>query len=79
MTIATLPDYETPNAVHARAFSAGTDARLAGLPITANPHHGVADPGGSLGRAWRAGWLDAEKFWGLWARWPVKPLPAVEV
>jgi hypothetical protein len=56
------------------AFNAGCDARLAGLPLTANPYHG--DKGGG---AWSNGWLHVQKRWGeAVTRRTVPPLPPVQ-
>lgn len=61
---------------YAAAFNAGCDARLAGLPDTANPHSSVV--AGYTHFKWRQGWLDVDKHWGLLTRGrPVRPLPEV--
>ena len=56
----------------ARAFNAGSDARLAGLPPTACP------PAETHWRNWwHRGWDDVDRKWGTWAKTPVKRLPPV--
>ena len=55
------------------AFNLGSDARIAGLPLKANPHSAVTD---KLSRnGWRHGWLDVDRYFGEWAKWPVRTLP----
>ena len=56
------------------SFNAGCDARIAGLTLDANPHN-MQTP---QYRSWRAGWTDADKHWGEWARWPVPALPRID-
>lgn len=58
----------------ARAFNAGSDARIAGLPVRACPFIGA----GHEATYWRAGYDDVSDHWGHWARWPVKRLPRVD-
>jgi hypothetical protein len=59
----------------ARAFNRGSDARLAGRSIGANPYRGD----GFYADSWRRGWQDVDRYWGSWVerRWPVRPLPVV--
>lgn len=59
----------------AEFFNAGSDARLAGVPLADNPYPPQGDSRYSY---WRMGWIDVEKHWGEWARWPVVKLPPVE-
>jgi hypothetical protein len=70
-----LPELTQTSEVSA-AFNAGSDARLAGLPLTANPH-----PEADLlaHDYWAAGWRHVERFWGCDAsrRQAVVPLPPV--
>lgn len=58
-----------------KAFNMGCDARLAGLPITANPHNVKI-----LSTYWRMGWEDVDVFWGkkVRGRWPYMALQAVK-
>ena len=65
------------------AFNAGCDARIAGLPESANPYYDgrLPLPGAA---AWRSGWRHVNLFWGADCRqpcWrlPEVPAPAVEV
>jgi ribosome modulation factor len=60
----------------AMAFNAGSDARIAGQPITACPY----DATGRVNQErelWKAGWRSVHREWGLDAKWPVRALPAV--
>ena len=56
-----------------RAFNLGSDARIAGLPLTACPY-----PSAVEAKAWRSGFHDAEDHWGdkdwVRGRWHVRPL-----
>lgn len=45
----------TRNAI---AFNAGSDSRIAGLPITSNPYGVIRR---TLHGTWRRGWLDADQ------------------
>lgn len=58
----------------AKAFNEGSDARLAGWPPEDNPYpiHTVER------EAWRLGWQDVDKHWGMAAKQPVKRLPPVQ-
>lgn len=59
-----------------RAFSLGSDARIAGQPMTANPYP-VAEK--AIRKAWQEGWWDVHHFWNAWAQWqkyPTRELPA---
>lgn len=55
----------------ARAFGAGSDARIAGRPPSANPFPRED----WLYFQWRKGWRHADAEWGLDARRPVAALP----
>ena len=56
------------------AFNQGSDARIAGRPLTCNPYHGEC-PERS---AWMRGWRDVEHYWGTRVtRRTVRPLPEV--
>lgn len=57
-----------------RAFGLGGDARLAGLPVTANPF-GSAE--GRLRAAWAEGYCDVHYHWGEEALWPHRRLPPI--
>jgi ribosome modulation factor len=57
----------------ARAFNRGSDARLAGLPRSANPYP-HDDPCRAL---WRQGWQDVATWWAVEALWPHADLPEV--
>ena len=58
---------------YTRAFNAGCDARLAGKSLRDNPH----GSGQTWYSAWRYGWLDVERNWGIDAKRPVAELPAL--
>ena len=58
----------------ARAFNRGSDARLAGRPLSANPYPATPEDGRQW-QNWRYGWQHADASWGLDAKWPVKELP----
>ena len=66
--------YEDPET--AAAFSKGSDARIAGLPLVACPF-----PSSAAARAWRSGYKDVQNHWGdpQWVRgrWPVMALPRI--
>lgn len=64
--------HESPEG--AAAYSAGSDARLRGEPISANPHLHRDEV---RHHNWEAGWLDVDRCWGVDSRKPVKPLPEV--
>lgn len=59
----------------AMAFGEGSDSRIAGRPLTANPYGSLREQNGYHG--WRLGWLSAEKEWAVQARWPHRLLPLV--
>jgi ribosome modulation factor len=61
----------------AKAFGQGSDARLAGLTLDANPYRYCYN---RLIRAWRSGWYDVEDCWGylVRGRWPIRQLPEVK-
>lgn len=56
-----------------RTFNEGCDARIAGTAITNNPY----SSGTSAHQAWRRGWRDVHRTWGLdrRGRYPVRDLP----
>ena len=56
-----------------KAFNDGSDARIAGLTKSHNPH----DAASAEYREWRRGWEDVHRFWGKDAKWPVMTLPEV--
>ncbi len=63
------------DAMYARAFSAGSDARLAGRPLSANPYGRGSEDNEHKG--WAAGWTDVDKAYGqhpIRGRWAVRPL-----
>lgn len=60
------------NAERDFCFGKGSDDRLAGKPLTDNPFWYESEL-----LAWRAGWLHAERYWGVDAKWPIRKLPAV--
>lgn len=60
----------------AAAFNAGSDARLAGAPLTDNPYLGIGDAA-KLSRAWANGWHDVATYWGRISRRPVRKLQPV--
>ncbi len=63
------------DAMYARAFSAGSDARLAGRPLTANPYGRGSEDNEHKG--WQAGWVSVDSSWGshpIHGRWTVRPL-----
>ncbi len=59
------------------AFNHGSDSRLRGEPVTANPHSAAGHD--SVFRAWREGWHSVDRGWGrgVLGRWQVRTLPAV--
>lgn len=64
----------------AYAFNLGSDARCYGRPHTANPYSHATER--THWDAWRMGWDDVDKWWGLWCRrgrcrWAAKALPEV--
>lgn len=67
----TVPDPEL-----ARAFGQGSNARIAGRPLTANPH---AWSEMAARKAWSEGWLHCEAMWGIAAVRCVRPLPPVKM
>jgi ribosome modulation factor len=60
-----------------RAFNLGCQARLAGLPLSANPYGDLADI--HPRRAWAEGWRHVDHYWGggVRGRWRYAALPAV--
>ena len=58
----------------ADAFNRGCDARLQGLPMSANPYPRVHKMACQF---WRQGWWHVDWYWGAAAKWPVKELPLV--
>ena len=61
----------------AHAFGAGSDARINGLPFTANPHMLQECTRGTSRDMWGRGWTHAHRFFGIDAHWPYRQLPAV--
>lgn len=61
--------------VDRRAFNEGADARLEGLPVSANPYACNTPPY----YRWRRGYYDVQAFWGnsKLRRWPIWALPPV--
>lgn len=61
-----------------QAFNRGCDARLAGLPPTANPFR-QGEEEVRLFKRWEDGWWDVHRFWGakVGGRWAYTPLPKV--
>ena len=57
------------------AFNLGSDARIDGRTVLANPFK----PGTVEGLYWQKGWEDVNRHWGKWASWPIKRLPSVGV
>lgn len=55
------------------AFNAGSDARLSGLPLGANPYQ----EGDGLYRFWRRGWRHVDLFWGVDGRGVARRLRTV--
>lgn len=55
------------------AFNAGSDARIDGLQLNANPY----DPSSAIGWHWRRGWLDCHLRWAEDAVWQCRELPDV--
>ena len=54
------------------AFGYGADARINGFIDNPYQHGDVC------WRRWREGWMHCHKFWGIDAKWTVKPLPMPE-
>ncbi len=64
------------------AFAAGCDARLAGRPLTDNPHLGYFDEDSIiLSRRWQSGWINVAESWGkgVRGRWLFRKLVRVVV
>ena len=57
----------------ARAFGEGSDARLRGETMFANPY----EHGTPCRAFWLRGWRHVADEWGEDARWPVRGLPGV--
>ncbi len=59
------------------AFAIGSDARLAGLPASANPF--PCKNGRDEHDYWLLGWRNVDLSWGcaVRGRWPVRELPPV--
>ena len=62
------------DATYAAAFSAGADARLAGLPLHANPHPRTDE---RAYKGWRRGWQDCSWHFAeaVNGRWQAMQLP----
>mgnify|MGYP001559220767 CR=1 FL=1 len=56
-----------------RAFNFGSDARLGGRTVFANPYY----PNSLESIYWLRGWEDVHKHWGQEANWPVRRLPSI--
>lgn len=65
-------DFTKERLAKSRAFGEGSDARLAGKPLTACPY-----PPGDQMNYWVLGWRHLAREWGLDAKWPVRELPRV--
>ena len=65
-----LPEYD-----RAKAFNIGSDARIAGLPLSYNPY--IVNT--VLYKEWIRGWRDVHRYWGIFALVPVKLLPEIAV
>ena len=59
-----------------KAFNQGSDARITGDQLTENPYR-KGDR--HTWEQWEKGWLDVDRFWGIWARWPIRKLPEVRL
>lgn len=61
----------------ARAFNQGSDSRLRGEPMDANPYLKGFDANGH--DHWRMGWRDVDAWYGRYVRgrWVFSPLPLV--
>jgi hypothetical protein len=59
------------------AFNRGCQARIDGIPKSANPYP-IGDRG--TGWWWLQGWRDVDQYWGFSAGsdWRVRPLPEVK-
>lgn len=70
------PDNASRALESARAFGEGSDARIRGLGLEANPYSNTDK---MLRVNWKLGWHDVAYHFGLWVkgRWPVKELPLV--
>lgn len=64
--------YSSPDLAH--AFNLGCDARLAGLPLTANDYSSSQQ---DAYQSWERGWRDVDQYWGKWTRGAAVPLPKV--
>ena len=60
----------------AEAFNAGSDARHAGLSMSANPYQKQVGQA-ILSKAWKEGWLHMNTCWRSAAPWRGLPLPKV--
>ena len=58
----------------AAAFGRGSDARIQGEPLENNPYPSCDC---NDRKSWSRGWLHADQFYGVDARWPHRVLPAV--
>jgi hypothetical protein len=63
-----------PDEANTIAFNEGSDARILGIPISANPYKNE-DRG--MAGYWENGWWHVQAKRGRDARWPVRPLPEV--
>ncbi len=67
----------TWSAAAVKAFNRGSQARINGEPLSANPYTGNARQNERA--AWVDGWWDCEWFWSaeVCGRWEFTPLPAL--
>ncbi len=66
---------EVDHSQYAAAFNSGSDARLAGRPLSANPYGRGAEDNEHKG--WAAGWASVDEGWAshpIRGRWTVRPL-----
>jgi hypothetical protein len=71
------PQTRVPDqAAIAQAFSAGSDARIAGWGLADNPYVSTSDnPTRRLYAAWKQGWRHVEAAFGLDSKWATLRLP----
>lgn len=62
------------NPAIARAFNLGSDARLAGVPLSDNDYS--SDQKDEY-QSWRRGWNDVHYFWGHDSKRLYRPLPPI--
>ncbi len=54
------------------AFNAGSDARIAGVPLVANPYENATER-----EFWSRGWRQVASQWAIDAKWPTITLPVM--